>query len=399
MTPARRAIVIGGGIAGPATAMALQKAGIEPVVYEAHATAADGIGAFLTVASNGIDALRVLGADRAVLGVGFPTPAITLRSHTGRRLGMTRTGRAADDGTVSHTMRRADLYRALHEEAEARGIAIRRRKRLVDAVDTGDGVRAMFADGSEAQADVLVGADGVRSTVRRIIDPTAPPPRYGGLIDTGGYATGVPVRPDLGSYEMIFGRRAFFGYAAAPGGEVWWFANVPRGAEPTRAELASETRPERLLDLFADDAGPATDLIAATPVLLAAGPTHTMPRLPAWHRGRMVVVGDAAHAPSPTSGQGASLSIEDALVLATCLRDGPDVRAALAAFQAARRPRVERIIKWAARINSSKAAGPVGRVLRDAMMPAVLRLTADTKALRETFDFHVDWDAPAPVAA
>ena len=86
-------------------------------------------------------------------------------------------------------------------------------------------------------------------------------------------------------------------------------------------------------------------------------------------------------------------------MLATCLRDGPDVGAALAAFQAARRPRVERIIRWAARINNSKAAGPVGRVLRDAMMPAVLRLTADTKALRETFDFHVDWDARAPVGA
>ena len=399
MTPARRAIVIGGGIAGPATAMALQKAGLEPVVYEAHPTAADGIGAFLTVASNGIDALCVLGADRAVLAAGFPTPAITLRSHTGKRLGTTRTGRAADDGTVSHTMRRADLYRALHDEAEARGIAIRRGKRLVAAVEDGAGVRAIFADGSEAEADVLVGADGVHSTVRRIIDPTAPPPRYGGLVNTGGYATGVPVRTEPGSYEMIFGRRAFFGYAAAPGGEVWWFANVPRGAEPTRAELAAETHPDRLLDLFAGDAGPATDLIAATPVLLAAGPTHSIPRLEAWHRGPMVVVGDAAHAPSPTSGQGASLSIEDALVLATCLRDGADVRAALAAFQDVRRPRVERIIRWAARINNSKAAGPVGRVLRDAMMPAVLRLTGDTKALRETFDFHVDWDAPAPVAA
>jgi 2-polyprenyl-6-methoxyphenol hydroxylase-like FAD-dependent oxidoreductase len=113
----------------------------------------------------------------------------------------------------------------------------------------------------------------------------------------------------------------------------------------------------------------------------------------------MVVVGDAAHAPSPTSGQGASLSIEDALVLATCLRDGADVPTALAAFEAARRPRVERIIRWAARINNSKAAGPVGRVLRDAMMPPILRLTGDTKALRETFDFHVDWDARAPVAA
>jgi FAD-dependent urate hydroxylase len=399
MTRVRQAIVIGGGIAGPATAMALQKAGIESVVYEAHPTAADGIGAFLTVASNGVDALHVLGAHQAVLAAGFPTPEITLRSHTGKRLGTTRTGRAGDDETVSRTIRRADLYRILHDEAAARGIPIERGKRLVDAVEAGDGVRAMFADGSEAHADVLVGADGVHSTVRRVIDPTAPPPRYGGLVNTGGYATGVPVHAVPGSYEMIFGRRAFFGYVVAPGDDVWWFANVPRGGEPTRAELASETRPDRLLEHFADDAGPATGLIRATPALLAAGPVHSIPRLAAWHRGPMVVVGDAAHAPSPTSGQGASLSIEDAVVLAKCLRDAPDAPAALAAFQATRRRRVERIVKWAARVNNSKAAGPVGRVLRDAMMPSLLRLTADTKALRETFDYHVDWDAPAPVAA
>jgi FAD-dependent urate hydroxylase len=399
MTRVRQAIVIGGGIAGPATAMALQKAGIEPVVYEAHPTAADGIGAFLTVASNGVDALRVLGADKAVLAAGFPTPAITLRSHTGKRLGTTRTGRAADDETVSRTIRRADLYRILHDEAAARGVPIERGKRLVDAAEEGDGVRAMFADGSEAHADVLVGADGVHSAVRRLIDPTAPPPRYRGLVNTGGYATGVRVQAAPGSYEMIFGRRAFFGYVVAPGGEVWWFANLPRGVEPTRAELASETRPDRLLEHFADDAGPATALIRATPVLLAAGPVHSISRLEAWHRGPMVVVGDAAHAPSPTSGQGASLSIEDAVVLGQCLRDAPDARAALAAFHATRRRRVERIVKWAARVNNSKAAGPVGRVLRDAMMPALLRLTADSKALRETFDYHVEWDATAPVAA
>jgi 2-polyprenyl-6-methoxyphenol hydroxylase-like FAD-dependent oxidoreductase len=81
----------------------------------------------------------------------------------------------------------------------------------------------------------------------------------------------------------------------------------------------------------------------------------------------MIVVGDAAHAPSPTSGQGASLSIEDAVVLAKCLRDLPSPQQAFDAFEATRRPRVERIIKAAARINNSKAAGPVGRVVRDAM--------------------------------
>jgi 2-polyprenyl-6-methoxyphenol hydroxylase-like FAD-dependent oxidoreductase len=109
----------------------------------------------------------------------------------------------------------------------------------------------------------------------------------------------------------------------------------------------------------------------------------------------MVVIGDAAHAPSPTSGQGASLSIEDGVVLAKCLRDLPSPEAAFARFEALRRPRVERIIKAAARINNSKAAGPVGSAIRDAMMPLFLKMAARGGRPDATFDYRVDWDAPA----
>jgi 2-polyprenyl-6-methoxyphenol hydroxylase-like FAD-dependent oxidoreductase len=397
MTQRRTALIIGAGIAGPATAMALQKAGIDAVVHEAHPTGADGIGVYLTLGSNGVDALRVLGVDEPVLAAGFATPAITLRSGNGKRLGESRTGHTLPDGTTSQTIKRADLYRVLHQKALARGIGIEHGKRLVDAQDTGEGVRAVFGDGSEAVGDLLIGCDGVHSTVRRIIDPAAPTPTYAGLLTTGGYARGVPVEAEAGSYEMIFGRRAFFGYARAPGGEVWWFANLPRADEPTAGEVkASDGEWRRLLhELYRDDAGAAVALIEATPEIGPMSPIHSVPHLPTWHRGRMIVTGDAAHAPSPTSGQGASLSIEDGVVLAKCLRDLPSLQAAFARYEAARRPRVGRIIKWATRINSSKAAGPVAASIRDALLPVILRLTADAKAQRRIYDHHIDWDAPA----
>jgi FAD-dependent urate hydroxylase len=398
MTTTRTALVIGGGIAGPATAIALQKAGIEATVYEAHPGTAEATGAWLTLASNGIDALRVLGADAPALAAGFPTPNITLRSTTGKRLGDARTGATLADGTTSHTLKRADLYRGLREQALARGIRIEHGRRLVEAHETASGVRAVFADGSEATGDVLIGCDGVHSAVRRIIDPAAPAPAYTGLLGTGGYARGVAVEASAGSFEMIFGRRAFFGYVVAPDGEVWWFSNVPRRPEPAAAELratSEQRRRELLLELHACDAGPAIPLIEATPEIGPVSAMHLIPHLPKWHAGRMVVVGDAAHAPSPTSGQGASLAIEDAVVLATCLRDVREPRAAFARFEAARRPRVERIIKWAARMNNGKAAGPVARVIRDATLPAILRLTADSKAQREIAEHHIEWDAVA----
>ncbi len=394
MSSIKAALVIGGGIAGPTTAMALQKAGIEATVYEAYPIPADHVGAFLTLASNGVDALRVIAADEPVLAAGFSTPSITLRSGTGKRLGNSPLGDTLPDGTTSHTMKRADLYRSLYDQALSRGISVEFNKRLVSAEDTGGGVHATFADGSQATGDVVIGCDGVHSTARTIIDPRAPTPKYAGLVGTGGYASGVHVDTPPGTYELIFGKRAFFGYTVAPNGQVWWFANVPQ-AEPEGHRVDGQAWRQPLLELFTDDAGPAVDLITATSVVMPMTAFHWMPRLRRWHAGRMVVIGDAAHAPTPTSGQGASLAVEDAVVVAKCLRDLPDGPSAFAQFGSLRRPRVERIVKWAARMNKTKAPGTLGRVFRDAMLPVVLKTTADSKALRQTFDYHISWDATA----
>jgi 2-polyprenyl-6-methoxyphenol hydroxylase-like FAD-dependent oxidoreductase len=399
MTHTRTALIIGGGIAGPVAAMALRQAGIEATVAEAHPQGAEGVGVFLTLASNGIDALRTLGADGSPLAAGFPTPGITLRSSTGKDLGAARTGLSLPDGTTSHTLKRADLYGAIHDEATSRGVVVEHGKRLVDVEQGGDKVRGLFEDGSHATGDVVIGADGIHSVVRKIIDPNAPEPTYAGLINLGGYARGVDVDAEPGSYTMIFGKRAFFGYALAPDGDVWWFANVPRGDEPDRGEVEGITAEEwrsRLPELYAEDAGPAVRIVQATDIadIMPASPIHSLPHLPKWHSGRMIVIGDAAHAPTPTSGQGASLSIEDAVVLAKCLRDLPDPQQAFTRFEALRRPRVERIIKQAARINSNKAAGPVGRVFRDAILPLILKMATNSKRAKEAYEYHIDWNAP-----
>lgn len=390
-----KALIIGGGIAGPAAAMALHKAGIDSTVYEAHPDGADGVGVFLTLGSNGIDALRTIGADAPAVAAGFATPAIDIVSTTGKALGQVRTSRLDGDIT-SRTLKRADLYAAVRDEALRRGIRIEQGKRLVDAADTGDGVRAVFADGSEAHGDLLIGCDGLHSTVRALIDPAAPAPAYSGLIGLGGYTRGVPVDSAPGTYRMVFGKRAFFGYVPAPEGEVWWFANLPRPREPARGEVetvGSQEWRSRLTELFADDAGPAAALIRASQEITPASPMHAMPALPDWRRGRMIVIGDAAHAPSPTSGQGASLSIEDAVELAKALRDQPSVEDAFTAYEALRRPRVERIVKQAARINNNKAAGPAGRIIRDLLMPLLLPRLANGEQSRQTYGHHIDWAA------
>jgi 2-polyprenyl-6-methoxyphenol hydroxylase-like FAD-dependent oxidoreductase len=399
-----RALIIGGGVAGPVTAMALQRAGIEAVVYEAYPPPTEEVGSYLTVATNGLDALRAVEADRPVLAAGFPTPTNVLWSGTGRRLGAASNGGTLPDGTTSHTIKRPRLYRALHAEAAGRGIEVRYGRRLVDAVPAvGGGVTARFQDGGEDRGDLLVGADGIHSTVRRLLDPGAPAGRYVGLVNFGGYtqagaaaAAGGPP----GIWNMIFGRRAFFGSVVDPSGGTVWFANVPRPPvdQAERAATTPDQWRRQLVELFAGDRGPAADLIAAGTLELAADNTHDLPRVPTWRRGPMVIVGDAAHAPSPTSGQGASMAAEDAVVLAMCLRDLPDVPAALAAYERLRRRRVERIVTQGARTSSAKTPGPVARMLRDLALPLVFRFLVTDRSMAWIHAHHLDWEAPVRAA-
>src|SRR5829696_2327234 len=392
-----RVLIVGGGIAGPVTAMALQRGGIQAVVYEAHPPASEEVGSYLTVATNGIDALRAIHMHTPVLHAGFPTSTNLLYSSRGRRLGAVSNGGVLPDGTTAHTIKRARLYRTLYQQAAGRGIQVEFGKRLRDAAPTADGgVLARFADGSQAAGDLLIGADGAHSTTRHLIDPAAPAPRYVGLVNFGGYTPAGAGAGEPGAWYMMFGRRAFFGYVVDPAGGAVWFANVPRPAV-TPAERATTT-PEQwqrqLLELFAADRGPATRLVAAGALELAGDNTHDLPSVPTWHNGVMVIVGDAAHAPSPTSGQGASMAAEDAVVLAKCLRDLPDIPQALAAYERLRRARVERIVAQGARSGSAKTPGPVGRVVRDLLLPLVFRFLVTDRSQAWIYDHHLDWDTP-----
>src|SRR5918999_2244827 len=279
MSRAGKALIVGGGVAGPVAAMALRQAGIDSVVYEAYAGGADGAGSFLTFASNGLDALRTLDAHHLVLSEGFPTPRMTIQSGTGKHLGDVPNGGTLPDGTVSQTLKRADLYRALRDAAVRRGANIEYGKRLVDAETTPGDVVARFEDGTEAEGDLLIGADGIHSRTRRIIDPSAPGARYVPVLNIGGYVRDVTVEAEPGTFRMVFGKRAFFGYAVHPSGEVWWFANPPRADQPPGAELAAVSTKqwrEMLMDLFAGDATPAVEIIRSTPGELAGWATYDL---------------------------------------------------------------------------------------------------------------------------
>ena len=387
----KTALIIGGGIAGPVTAMALQQAGIDAVVYEAYGRGSDGVGAFLTLAVNGLAALEVVGLRETVERLGMDTPAMKLISGSGKEL--------AAAPMPARTVSRTDLYVALRDEAVQRGIRIEYGKRLEDAQVRPDGVRARFADGTTADGDLLIGADGLRSRTRSIIDPQAPRARHVGLLNTGGFAHGLDLDAPAGVAHFVFGRRCFFGYFVHPNGDVWWFANPPSPQEPTREELlaiSSDAWRARLNALFADDAGPMLAIIAATDTIVPGWNTYDFPTVPTWHNDRMIIIGDAAHTTSPSSGQGASMAIEDAITLAMCLRDAPDPAAAFVAFDRARRERVERVVRYGKRSGDGKAQGRIGGAIRDLVLPMIMRRMAKSNTNAWMYDYRIDWNS-API--
>jgi 2-polyprenyl-6-methoxyphenol hydroxylase-like FAD-dependent oxidoreductase len=392
-----KALIIGGGIAGPVTAMALQRAGVEALVAEAYPRGDGEVGSYFTVTPNGLDALAAVDALHCALEWGFPTRRNVMRNGAGKVLGDLPLGAPLGEGTPALTMKRSRLALQLLQEAENRGITVEHGRRLLDATRVGDQVHATFADGRTEIADVLVGADGVHSLVRRLIDPTAPHGRYVGLTNFGGItsARDVPVELEAEAWQFWFGRHAFFGAHPTPTGDVVWFVNDPRPeiTPEERAAISDAQWHETLAGLFATDKAPAAALIRAGRLELVADNTYDLGHVPVWHRDRMIIIGDAAHAPAPSSGQGASMALEDAVLLARFLgeaRGGSGwLDAAFARFESSRRERVERIVAQGARSSSSKTPGAVGGAIRDVALRLVFRYAITEKSLSWMYDYRV----------
>ncbi|MER7972674.1 NAD(P)/FAD-dependent oxidoreductase [Streptomyces sp. NPDC096080] len=335
-----RTLVIGGGIAGTATALGLRRAGLDVEVYESRPDAARDIGAFLTLASNGMRALTQLDAAGAVGRAGYPLTSMRVLDAGGAEIAHVPLGEAADPVLRYRCLRRGELSAVLRAEAVRRGVPVRHGARLTGVEQGPDGVTARFADGTTATGDLLIGADGLRSAVREALDPGVRPVHAGQRVFYG-YTDTAPAAPGDALITMVRGSTAAFGYAVSPGGETSWFARVPGGPGAGAGEDTAADRRELLLGLLRQDRTPAAGLVEATTGELMVTDATEIPIGTRWRHGRVLLVGDAAHAASPATGQGASMALEDAVVLAKCLRDAPGTEAALVRYEALRRPRVE----------------------------------------------------------
>lgn len=370
-----RAVIVGGGIAGPATALAFQRVGIEPVLVDANPPEPRVEGSWFMVAANGVAALDAIGALDDARRIGVPTDRNVMVSASNRVLGSIPLGQPGEDGLVALSFKRTALSTTLSELAERRGIELRYGTRATDAFTGPREAGVRLDSGDTISADLVIGADGIGSVVRSAISPDAPSRRYMGLTNFGGITRNTPLAATLdpGAWRLVFGRRAFFGAMPTPDGDVVWFVNVPR--DPISPQERTTTSPEEwlriLADLAAADDSPFRELIATGRLELAADNTYDLPRVPTWHRGRLGLIGDAIHAPAPSSGQGASMALEDAVVLASCLHETQDPGRGFELFEQRRRDRVERIVAEGARASSTKTPGPVRRTIQSLILRAV----------------------------
>ncbi len=373
-----KAVVIGAGVAGAASAIALRRIGAEVTVYEAYPDPAGPVGAFLSLAVNGLRALESLGCLDAVRAAGFEVDRQRMWSGRGKLLGDVPRGRTADDPLRSVTLMRADLVAALRAEAVRLGARIVVGERLHGPGGRlhGPGEGAGPADGAVAGADLVVGADGLRSVVRQMLDPDAPRPAYAGLYGVAGIARGVPEAGPGRTFNMTFGRRGAFAHLPAPDGTVWWSAQIADPVAPAEIKLGAE----ELAEAFGSEAVPRR-ILGATERIDAATLFHVLPPVPRRQDGRCVLVGDAAHPVG--AGQGASMALEDAIALARALHsasgapaapgapDGSGLPAALAAFERERAGRAGKLARAAAANRDAKTAGPLASLVREAVMPLV----------------------------
>lgn len=373
-------LVAGGGIAGCAAALGLHRAGVPVEVLEARDDA-DGRGGgwFLTVAPSGVRALRALGAGDALDAVSRPLSDLVVCDAHGAGTGVRRLLGGGDP--VGHRLvGRADLAAALRAEVRDRGVRLHDRTRVTGVGEIAGGV-VVQAGGGRRTAPLLVGADGVGSLVRGHVDPACPPPRPVGQRVFYGRTSARPF-DDAGTFQVVASAAQAFVALPTAEGATWWFSRTG----PPCPDGAPEDDPHATLAAVLGPEGAAAGLLADTdPADVGAVDPHDLPRLERWWRGRTVLVGDAAHAASPATGQGATLACEDAVVLAKALRTA-DLGDAAAVAEALDRYRTLRRGRCLANVVASaeRSGSPVPDVAAAEPLPD------------EVLRTHLDWDAALP---
>lgn len=359
-------IVVGGGIGGLSAAIALRRAGIEAHVYE-RAPELREVGAGISLWPNATRQLRRWGVLDEIVRRGHPYDGGEVRTAGGRLLSGMNLPRMDAPGVLIH---RADLHAVLLDALPA--WAVHTGAEFQRFRETESGVEADLGGAGTVEGACLVGADGLWSAVRaQLLDDG--PPVYRGYPVWRGVAPAGAVQAAIFTETLGHGQR--FGIVPVGGGRVAWWATANETAETPDEP---EGRKDKLMRMYRGWHAPVPRLIESTPAedILKNG-TYDRPPVGRWGRGRVTLLGDAAHPTTPNLGQGGCMAIEDAAVLACSLANADSAAAALRAYEARRSRRTAWITRQSLRYGriAQWGNGPAVR-LRE----AIFRLTPQSVA-------------------
>ncbi|KLI08912.1 salicylate hydroxylase [Mycolicibacterium conceptionense] len=349
-----RVAVVGAGIGGLTAALALRANGIDATVYEqAHELKA--LGAGVSIATNGSRILTTLGVGDAVAAIAGPVTHYQFRTWQAEPIAGEPSTLGFGDPARTWCLHRGEFQRVLAEALPAE--ALRLGRSCVGATEHGDGVRVEFADGTTADADLLVGADGIHSRLQaKVTHPAAPVSEgimaYRGLIPADRLRDVI----DMNASSMWLGpRQSFLAYPVSAGDLLNIVAFVPTNLTVTESWTAPGDVAE-LADAYRGWDPTVLSIIGAMDTTFRWGIYDREP-LDRWSTDRITLLGDSAHAVTPHLGQGANQAIEDAMTLAVVLRDARagELKARLRRYEDLRMARTRHVR------DQARAAGSIYR--------------------------------------
>ncbi len=366
-------LVIGGGISGLAVALALHRSGHDVIVFEQTQEIKE-VGAGLTIWPNAVRVLQQIGLGDVVPTIGMPANYRTIRTWRGELLSQIHVDAIA--GSPMQLMHRADLQDALFQALRDVYVPIELGARFTGFTQDEDSVEARFADGRVVRGDLLIGADGIRSALREQLFGT-PKISYTGYASWRGIAAVDEKHISFGVSSETWGLGKRIGLIPLRGGRMYWFAALTTPQGGGKGETA-EQRKQYVQSLFRGWHTPIEPILEATDASkIIRTDVYDIEPLPQWSKGRVALIGDAAHAMSPNMGQGGCQALEDAPALAESLQDRADIQTALQVYETRRKPRAERVATQSRRIGQISQVNnallyPVRNILVKAMYTKAL---------------------------
>lgn len=332
----KRVILVGGGIGGAATALALSRQEFEPVVYERTKELRE-VGAGVALWANATHIMKQLGLLEETVKAGYLTTNYQFCSQQGKEL-----VNVPIDGFELPVVgiHRAELHRLLWQNVPTEKFILDETFERFERQD--NRVHAYFTSGTQVEGDALIGADGLRSRVRAALLGDEPP-TYRNFKTWRGLTEFVPKSYRLGYIHEYLGGGKGCGFMMLGKGKMYWYVAA---TAPENQPDAAIGRKKELENMFQDWFSAIPELIAATDeAQIITTDLYDRPPTQPWSMGNITLLGDAAHPMLPTMGQGACTALEDAYVVAKCLKENSDPVAAFQNYESLRFPRTKKIVE------------------------------------------------------